>query len=173
MVDIKEGNDFLSLPASLKDFHIPKVLFKLMMYSTDVVWTEETRQGSASGRVWCLGSYTRCMKDVRPYSLVEKAFVAYTLINRFSRVWEPKHSLYRERKTITEVYLGIGILCVTFICLALAINSGRRHARAMRQFSETIGFSYMPHVEDDEAFLQRFSRLSLFCRNKTTIRGPL
>ena len=72
-----------------------------------------------------------------------------------------------------EVYLGIGILCVTFICLALAINSGRRHAQAMKQFSETIGFSYMPHVEDDEAFLQRFSRLSLFCRNKTTIRGPL
>ncbi len=72
-----------------------------------------------------------------------------------------------------EVYLGIGILYVIFICLALAINSGRRHAQAMKQFSETIGFSYMPHVEDDEAFLQRFSRLSLFCRNKTTIRGPL
>ena len=72
-----------------------------------------------------------------------------------------------------EVYLGIGILCVIFICLALAINSGMRHAQAMKQFSETIGFSYMPHVEDDEAFLQRFSRLSLFCRNKTTIRGPL
>ena len=72
-----------------------------------------------------------------------------------------------------EAYLGIGILCVIFICFALSIISGKRHARAMQQFSETIGFSYMPHVEDDEAFLQRFSRLSLFCRNKTTIRGPL
>ena len=37
----------------------------------------------------------------------------------------------------------------------------------MKQFSETIGFSYMPHVEDDEAFLQRFSRLSLFTRGRT------
>ena len=29
-----------------------------------------------------------------------------------------------------------------------------------------IGFSYMPHVEDDEAFLQQFSRLPLFARGK-------
>ena len=66
-----------------------------------------------------------------------------------------------------EAYLGIGILCIIFICFALAIISGRRHARAMKQFSGTIGFSYMPHVEDDEAFLQSFSRLPLFTRGRT------
>jgi len=65
-----------------------------------------------------------------------------------------------------EATIGLGVLCVIFIGFTVAIISGRRHARAMKQFSKTIGFSYMPHVEDDEAFLQQFSRLPLFARGK-------
>ena len=66
-----------------------------------------------------------------------------------------------------EAYIGLGILGVIFIGFTVAIISGRRHARAMKRLSETIGFSYMPHVEDDEAFLQSFSRLPLFTRGRT------
>ena len=65
-----------------------------------------------------------------------------------------------------EATIGLGVLCVICIGFTVAIISGRRHARAMKQFSKTIGFSYMPHVEDDEAFLQQFSRLPLFARGK-------
>lgn len=65
-----------------------------------------------------------------------------------------------------EAYIGLGILGVIFIGFTVAIISGRRHARAMKRLSETIGFSYMPHVEDDGAFLQQFSRLPLFSRGK-------
>ena len=65
-----------------------------------------------------------------------------------------------------EATIGLGVLCVIFLGFTVAIISGRRHARAMKQFSKTIGFSYMPHVEDDEAFLQQFSRLPLFARGK-------
>ncbi|MEO2000099.1 MAG: hypothetical protein ABGW75_00635, partial [Pirellulales bacterium] len=71
-----------------------------------------------------------------------------------------------EEDTFMEAFIGIGILCVIFVGFAVAIISGRRHAQAMKHFSETIGFSYMPHVEDDEAFLQQFSRLPLFSRGK-------
>ena len=66
-----------------------------------------------------------------------------------------------------EAYIGLGILGVIFIGFTVAIISGRRHARAMKRLSETIGFSYMLHVEDDEAFLQSFSRLPLFTRGRT------
>ena len=65
-----------------------------------------------------------------------------------------------------EAYIGIGILCVIFSVFAGAIFAGKRHARAMKMFSETIGFSHMPSVEDDEAFLQQFSRLPLFSRGR-------
>ena len=68
---------------------------------------------------------------------------------------------------MTEVYLGIGILCVIFICFALAIISGKRHAQATKQFLKTIGFSHTSYVEDNKALLQGLRSLSLFSRNKT------
>ena len=65
-----------------------------------------------------------------------------------------------------ETYIGIGILGVFFTVFAVAIVAGRRHAKAMKKFSGTIGFSYMPHADDDEKFLRQFNRLPLFSRGR-------
>ena len=65
-----------------------------------------------------------------------------------------------------ETYIGIGILGVFFTVFAVAIVAGRRHAKAMKKFSGTIGFSYMPHADDDEKFLRQFNRLQLFSRGR-------
>ncbi len=61
-----------------------------------------------------------------------------------------------------ETYIGIGVLSCFVLIFIVAIVAGKRRARAMKAFAESIGFSYMPHAEDDEEFLRPFSRLPLF-----------
>lgn len=61
-----------------------------------------------------------------------------------------------------EAYIGIGVLGFFVLIFIVAIVAGQRRARAMKAFAESKGFSYMPHAEDDEEFLQSFSRMPLF-----------
>ena len=61
-----------------------------------------------------------------------------------------------------ETSIGIGVLCCFLMIFVVAIVAGKRHARAMKAFAESIGFSYVPHAEDDEEFLRPLSRLPLF-----------
>ena len=66
-----------------------------------------------------------------------------------------------------EAYIGITVLGIIIIFFSFAIISGKRHAKAMKALSQAIGFSYMPSTDDDEVFLQQFSRLPLFSRGST------
>ena len=116
MVDIKEGNDFLSLPASLKDFHIPKVLFKLMMYSTDVVLNrgDSTRirewKGLVLGKLYALherrASILISRKGIRCLH-AHKSFFASMRTKAFSVQREEDHhgSLSWHRDTLRHFYL--------------------------------------------------------------------
>jgi hypothetical protein len=61
-----------------------------------------------------------------------------------------------------ETYIGIGVLSCFVLIFIVAIVAGKRRARAMKAFAESIGFSYVPHAEDDEQYLRPFSRLPLF-----------